>query len=183
MAMSDISNMAHVAKFSHLTIPMLWFEIALDELPERLEKRFKLYLKILPMVEKIGLYGSFILGGILAIFAVFRVALRASQTMTGQKSRNIANNNSVYNPCEEKLIDLHTKNTQLTQDKGIIDDDDINFKTCNIIIRDQFELEEDEALSDIELKEAEEESSSSYSDQVRRIYKFNFHHRLLKIFN
>lgn len=162
--MSDISSMAHVSKFSHLTIPMLWFEIALDELPDRLEKRFKLYLNILPMVEKVGLYGSFILGGILSIFAVFRVALRASQSMTGQRNRNI---DSVYNPCEEKLIDLHTKNEKIPNEKeNNVDDDDIKYDTFNIITRDQFELEEDEALSDIELREDEEESTSNYSDQV-----------------
>lgn len=27
MAMRDVNNMAHVGKFSNLTIPMLWFEI------------------------------------------------------------------------------------------------------------------------------------------------------------
>lgn len=27
MAMKDVSSMAHVEKFSNLTIPMLWFEI------------------------------------------------------------------------------------------------------------------------------------------------------------
>lgn len=27
MAMRDVSNMAHVDKFSNITIPMLWFEI------------------------------------------------------------------------------------------------------------------------------------------------------------
>lgn len=27
LAMRDVSNMAHVDKFSNLTIPMLWFEI------------------------------------------------------------------------------------------------------------------------------------------------------------
>lgn len=27
MAMRDVSNMAHVDRFSNITIPMLWFEI------------------------------------------------------------------------------------------------------------------------------------------------------------
>lgn len=164
--------MAHVQKFSHLTIPMLWFEIALDELPDRLEKRFKLYLKILPLVEKVGLYGSFILGGILSIFAVFRVALRTSRTITGQqRGRNMTTNNSVYQPCEEKLMDNnHSQRSKPDDDNRRHDDDQLDdknkFETFNVITRDQFELEDDDALSDIDYKEVEEESTSNCSDQV-----------------
>jgi hypothetical protein len=169
MAMSDISNMAHVSRFSHTTIPMLWFEIALDELPDRLEKRFKLYLKILPLVEQIGLYGSFILGGILSIFAVFRVALRTSRTMTGQKGRNMATNNAVYQPCEEKLMDNQTQvaNKPDYNKKRHEHEDEIQFVSFNVITREQFELEDDDALSDIDFKEDEDESTSNCSDQVR----------------
>lgn len=164
--------MAHVSKFSHLTIPMLWFEIALDELPARLEKRFALYLNVLPMVERVALYGSFILGAMFSIIAVVRVAIGTSKRITGHKSRNLTNN-SVYNPCEEQLIEKvekkkYPKNVEYEPSRL---NDDTKVKPFNIITRDdQFELEDDEALPDIDYKEDddEEESTSNCSDQVRQ---------------
>lgn len=172
MAMSDVSNMAHVSRFSHLTIPMLWFEIALDELPPRLEKRFALYLNMLPMVERVGLYGSFILGAFFSIIAVFQVAMGASRRLTGQKNRNLANGSAVYNQCEEKLIENGSEKrrpTTIEYELGRLGDDMQIAKSFNIITRDdQFELEDDEALSDIDYNNDDdgEESTSNCSDQV-----------------
>lgn len=171
MAMSDVSNMAHVSKFSHLTIPMLWFEIALDELPPRLEKRFALYLNILPLVERVGLYGSWILGALFSLIAVFQVAMGTSRRLTGQKNRNLTTNNAVYNPCEEKLIESGEKRRPTTIDFELSRrGDDMKIETFNIITRDdQFELEDDEALSDIDYDKDEDdgaESTSNCSDQV-----------------
>jgi hypothetical protein len=164
--------MAHVEKFSHLTIPMLWFEIGLKELPERLEKRFSLYLNILPVVELAGLYGSLIVGALLSVFAVTQVALRTSKSIAAQRchqkfNANLANN-SVYNPCEEKLIDLKClKAKNLTSQVIKVDelnksDDEESFEVedLDVITRDQYELEEDDALSDIDYNEITSEDSS-----------------------
>lgn len=172
--MSDVRTMAHVEKFSHLTIPMLWFEIGLKELPERLEKRFSLYLNILPVVEQAALYGSLVLGALFSVFAVFQVALRTSKSMAAQRchqkfNSNLANN-SVYNPCEEKLIDLKsTKATNPPSQVIKVDEmsrlDDVLFEgdSLNVITRDQYELENDDALSDIDYNEENSEDSSSLS--------------------
>lgn len=170
--MSDVKSMAHVEKFSHLTIPMLWFEIGLQELPDRLQKRFSLYLNILPMVEKAGLYGSLILGAILSIFAVTQVALRTSKTIASQRCHQKFNRNLVYTPCEEKLIDLH----QMKKMPQVIkvdefnnkSDDESNDNDCgNVISRNQYELEDDDAISDIDYNEiVDEESTSSSTEPV-----------------
>lgn len=166
LAMSDVRSMAHVDKFSHLTIPMLWFEIALNELPERLERRFDLYLNILPVVEKSLLYGSLAIGLILSIFAVTIAALRTTKSIASQGcnqkfSQNLVNN-SVYNPCEEKLIDLQTK---AVPNKVIEVNElsDASSDSNNVIRRNQYELEDDDALSDIEYNEVDEESASTSS--------------------
>lgn len=170
MAMSDVRSMAHVEKFSHLTIPMLWFEISLNELPDRLQKRFSMYLNILPLVEKAGLYGSFALGAMLAIVAVSQVALRTSRSIASQRchqkfNKNIVNN-SVYNPCEEKLIDLQMKGTQVLKVNELAKSDDSDDGDClNVITRNQYELEDDDALSDIEYEGKEDESTSTISSE------------------
>lgn len=183
--MSDVRTMAHVEKFSHLTIPMLWFEIGLKELPERLEKRFSLYLNILPVVEQAGLAGSLIIGAFLTLFAVTRVALRTSKLLATQRchqkfNSNLANN-SVYNPCEEKLIDLKSTTkakippSQVIKVDELSKSDDESFEgDLNVITRDQYELEDDDALSDIDYNETNSEDSSSASVSVIMNTDFSF---------
>ena len=168
MAMGDVKSMAHVEKFSHLTIPMLWFEIALEGLPERLEKRFGLYLNILPLLEVVGLYGTLTLGTLLTIIAVTQVALRTSKSMAAQKCHQKFNRNLVYSPCEEMLIDRQGKNVPqvvLTDETNKSDDESsINGGDCtNVITRSQYELEDDDALSDIEYSEEIDSESTSRS--------------------
>lgn len=162
------------------------------ELPKRLENRFSLYLNILPMLEKAGLYGSLTLGLLLSIIAVTQVALRASRSIASQQqyNRNLMNN-SVYNACEEKLTSKcnaaaieckKQKCGDYDDDRGnkSSDEDDEEHECLNIIRRAdadrsiQYELENDDALSDIDYneindeEEEEDESSStnSSSEQV-----------------
>lgn len=176
--MSDVRSMAHVEKFSHLTIPMLWFEIGLQELPDRLQKRFSLYLNILPLVEKAGLYGSLILGAILSIFAVSQVALRTSKSMASQRCHQKFNRNLVYSPCEEKLIDLHLMKSMpqviKVDEFSNKSDDESNDNDCgNVISRNQYELEDDDAISDIDYNEiVDEESASSSSEPVCKLNSY-----------
>jgi hypothetical protein len=164
------------------------FEIALMDLPERLENRFSLYLNILPLLEKTGLYGSLSLGLLLSIIAVTRVALRASRSMTSQQchekyGRNLLNN-SVYNACEEKLSkEMHStvnemRNNASSNDDEYDDDDDddenkSNSGDCFNIIRrdDDYELENDDALSDIDYNEIadDEEESMSNSSSTEQV--------------
>lgn len=177
LAMSDVRSMAHVEKFSHLTIPMLWFEIGMQQLPDRLQTRFSLYLNILPVLETVGLYGSLVLGAILSIMAVSRVALRTTKSITTTQrshekfSKNLQNN-SVYHPCEEKLIDLQSakKPAQVIKVNEFgKSDSDSNDECSDVITRSQYELEDDDALSDIDYKEIDEESASSSSMSVGKI--------------
>lgn len=173
LAMSDVRTMAHVDKFSHLTIPMLWFEIALYDLPERLEKRFDMYLNVLPIVEKTLLYGTIAIGMIFSIFVVTQVALRTSKSIATQSCNQNFNqnlvNNSVYNPCEEKLIDLQSRaasNKVMQVNELSKSEDENSVGDCpNVITRNQFELEDDDALSDIEYNEIDEESASTSSSE------------------
>lgn len=180
--MSDVRSMAHVEKFSHLTIPMLWFEIALNELPDHLQKRFSLYLNILPIVEKVGLYGSLALGAMLSIFAVTQVALRTSRSIASQRCHQKFNpnrlNSSVYNPCEEKLIDLQSKgvpNQVLKVNELSRSDDESEDGDClNVISRNQYELEDDDALSDIEYNEKQDDGESASTSSAEPVCKSIF---------
>lgn len=151
---------------------MLWFEIGMTQLPDRLQKRFSLYLNILPIVEKSGLYGSIVIGAGLLIFAVTRVALKTSKSIASQRchqkfSRNIVNN-SVYSPCEEKLMDGHATKKKMPK---VIKVDELSNEEAdcrNVISRDQYELEDDDAISDIDYTEIrdDEESASNSSELV-----------------
>lgn len=187
--MKDVSSIAHVDKrFSNLVIPMLWFEIAMENIPDQLQQRFNLYLNILPLVEKSGLYGTLIIGLILSIMAVTRVAVRVSSSLTStQNNKKYGNNlaqNQIYNACEEKLIDgergfkitkdsfnLVKDNVSNNTDSGISrnngedgdDEDDYDSddgRCMNIIKRCEFELENDDALSDLEYNNDEEVNST-----------------------
>jgi scavenger receptor class B, member 1 len=169
--MSDVRTMAHVDKFSHLTVPMLWFEIGLKELPDRLERRFGLYLNFLPTFQQVAMYGALAIGMLFSVYSVTQVALRTSKSLTTQRchqkfNKNLANN-SVYNPCEEKLIDLKpTKGKSQIVAVDELNKSDDEFESLNVITRDQYELEDDDALSDIEYTESNSDNSSSTSVSV-----------------
>lgn len=164
------------------------FEISMMELPKRLEDRFSLYLNILPVVEMVGLYGSLTLGLVLSIIAVTRVALRASKFVASpyhQKYHHNLVNNSVYNACEEKLSSRNQSVTNETSQKAKNSNDDVDGEDdnkifndfddshCLNIIRrdDQYELENDDALSDIDYND-DGESSNGSSEQVKKFFKF-----------
>lgn len=210
LAMQDVSTIAHVDKrFSNLVIPMLWFEISMENIPDQLQKRFDLYLNILPLVEKSGIYGTFLIGLIFSIIAVTRVAVRVSSSITStQKNKKYGNNlaqNNIYNACEEKLIDGEhglkiTKETfqlskdnvsnhtdsgisrNLTGDDGDDEDDyDSDDGRCmNIIKRCEFELENDDALSDLDYNN-DEEVNSTQGDKHETKKVSEFYPWILKI--
>lgn len=154
----------------------------MTELPPSLTNRFILYLNILPVVEKIFLYGSLPLGVLLALFAITKAALRVSTNFgPSQKNtrynRNISHN-AVYNTCEEKL--MHQKNEFPLPDESkyykIADEDNDNLDHL-IIGRHDYELENDAALSDIDYNEQndeegfEDDQDSDRSSQEMKLIK------------
>ncbi|CAH1118615.1 unnamed protein product [Phaedon cochleariae] len=68
MALGDIATIANCERFDNMILPLLWTEIKLDKLPDSLGVRFRLYLNILPMLEKYCVYGLLI-GGLLFLLA------------------------------------------------------------------------------------------------------------------
>lgn len=142
----------------------------MQELPRRLERRFGFYLNFLPVVEKVGLYGSLVLGLFLSIFAVTRVALRASKSFASQQYNHNLVNNSVYNPCERRL-----SKQQEEAHNGNNSEDDSDDRECLNVIRrdDEYELENDDALSDIEYNEINEDEEDTTSTS-ERVCKFTF---------
>jgi hypothetical protein len=139
------------------------FEIGLLDLPPRLERRFSFYLNFLANLEKVGLYGTLSVGLVLSLIAVTRVALYASKSFTAQQYSNNLVSNSVYNPCEVKCS---KQNETIRSD---YEEDESDDRECLNIIRreDDYELENDDALSDIEYNEInDEEESTSSSEQV-----------------
>lgn len=146
-------------------------------LPEALKNRFTLYLNILPVLEKIGLYGCFICGMILTIVAITRVALRLSTTLTA--SKNISSNhhkynsnlknNAIYNACEtqEKLMSGEECKPIISKSK--FKHHDTNEPEEMLTIgRCDFDLENEAALSDIDYDE-ENISDQSSTNSIHEI--------------
>ncbi|TDG46135.1 hypothetical protein AWZ03_007477 [Drosophila navojoa] len=124
MHFKDLQNYPQVSQFSHLTAPMLWFEIMMPKLPDELDTRFNFYLNLLPLVNPLGFWGALVLGVGLLVYAITRATLHMSsftrqatnisdgkyaranllQNLTGSGGI-IGNGNQVYNPCELKLLD------------------------------------------------------------------------------
>ncbi|XP_059617113.1 scavenger receptor class B member 1-like isoform X2 [Phlebotomus argentipes] len=107
MAMKDVSSMSHVEQFSHLTIPMLWFDITFHELPPALKNRFHLYLNVLPVLDAVTFYGSAIVGVLLLIFAVTKASVGMSTSITSSRKISLQRtydfrSSKVYSPCEQK---------------------------------------------------------------------------------
>ena len=160
----------------------------MHELPESLKNRFILYLNVMPILEKIGLYGSFICGMILTMFAITRAAFRLSTSMSA--SKNISNNHhkynsnltnsAIYNACEERLMsDDECK--PIAKSKFIHKDDtgfciniDANEK-INTTGSCEFELENEAALSDIEYDDddSSDQSSSNSIQEIKRLANRN----------
>lgn len=142
----------------------------MQELPHRLEKRFDFYLNLLPVVEKVGLYGTLSIGLFLSILAVTRVALRASKSFASQQYNHNLVNNSVYNPCERRM----SKQEEARNGNENSEDDSDDRECLNVIRReDEYELENDDALSDIEYNEVNEDEEDSTSTS-ERVCKFTF---------
>ncbi|KAG7212792.1 hypothetical protein KM043_013051 [Ampulex compressa] len=87
MALQKIGHMARVEKFSDVTLPLLWFEIGMHELPDSLNSRFWLYLNALPMVQEVAIYFLFVLGSFFLVWSVTKILLHqpnASSSRRGQ---------------------------------------------------------------------------------------------------
>ncbi|KAF5286498.1 hypothetical protein FQR65_LT12581 [Abscondita terminalis] len=72
MVLGDLESMAHVEQFSNMVLPLLWTESRLYNLPDGLQTRFQLYLNVLPVVETVSMYSSFVFGVILMTVAVYK---------------------------------------------------------------------------------------------------------------
>uniref|UniRef100_A0A6P4FLL6 Uncharacterized protein LOC108052458 n=1 Tax=Drosophila rhopaloa TaxID=1041015 RepID=A0A6P4FLL6_DRORH len=119
MHFKDLSNFATVSMFSHLTAPMLWFEIMMSKLPDSLDSRFNFYLNILPLVNPLGFWSGLLLGISLLGYAITRATLHMSgyarqvaNISDGKYARsNLIQNHGggssgpAFSRCSIKLID------------------------------------------------------------------------------
>lgn len=154
MHFRNLQTMAHVEKFSYTTIPMLWLEISLNELPEPLVNRFYLYLNILPSIDIIGFWVP-LLGGIFCLLiGIIRATLKIPQFILPSSSPDKQKSNKkteksslksggkrfskgnlrsgVYNACEVKLFELNEKSKDGLEEK-LIGNDETTKKQFQIV--------------------------------------------------
>ncbi|RVE46258.1 hypothetical protein evm_009082 [Chilo suppressalis] len=103
MALSDLSNIQNTGRFSNMYLPLLWFDIRMYSLTPSLEQRFKLYLNILPVVEKVAMYLLFLTGASLILTTVYILTFKIMfKTFDQKKQRNIAIGTEVWLEKEGK---------------------------------------------------------------------------------
>ncbi|XP_021699992.1 scavenger receptor class B member 1 isoform X2 [Aedes aegypti] len=120
MAMGDISNMAECERFANIVIPTLWFEITMLQLPRGLRNRFLFYLKYLRIFDRIMYFLLLVGGSLLLLYAVIRVALSVSLSLT---SNNISRKNkkiSKSERCAENRRHSLLKNNSSKLEKGSV---------------------------------------------------------------
>ncbi|XP_049317422.1 scavenger receptor class B member 1 isoform X1 [Bactrocera dorsalis] len=190
MHFDDLSAFRQVSRFSHLTVPMLWFDIMMPELPEALDTRFNFYLNILPYLDILGYWGSLLLGIALLLYAVTRATLRMSNLTQmnnisdGKYSKanilrgvtNTVHCNDVYKPCEMKLLHQHEKHQQTLEDNIITRHNDMDMSAdVDLLYKEMstaqqrhgsFALELEPALSGSESGDDDVESNSSASSSL-----------------
>lgn len=110
MAMRDVSNMAHVEKFSNMVIPMLWLEIALPTLPTSLQNRFKFYLNYLPIISIIFVYGCYIGGIVMLLWATYRASQQVKLRLERKNhfhGTHITSNDVYGRTVEKKFLEKY----------------------------------------------------------------------------
>ncbi|XP_044572457.1 scavenger receptor class B member 1 isoform X4 [Drosophila ananassae] len=78
MHFQNLNNYQAASKFSHLTVPMLWFEIMMPKLPDFLDSRFNFYLNLLPLVNPLSFWSALLLGVSLLGYAITKATLQMS---------------------------------------------------------------------------------------------------------
>ncbi|KAL9931002.1 scavenger receptor class B member 1 isoform 2-T2 [Glossina fuscipes fuscipes] len=108
--------------FSYQTIPTLWFDITMPQLPDEMNLLFSMYLNVLPYAEPIVFWSCSIIGFTLVFYAITRATLRMSNlghsTHISDGNRygkaNLLNSqNGVYKSCELKQIEGKEKSRLL----------------------------------------------------------------------
>ncbi|XP_018562646.1 scavenger receptor class B member 1-like isoform X2 [Anoplophora glabripennis] len=81
MALGSIGKMANCERFEDMILPLLWTEISLQELPPSLILKFRIYLNVLPIGEKMLTYVLLIGGGLFLLYALYKfLKLRLTKT-------------------------------------------------------------------------------------------------------
>ncbi|KAH8272209.1 hypothetical protein KR018_011741, partial [Drosophila ironensis] len=155
MHFKDLYNYPAVSRFSHLTAPMLWFEIMMPKLPESLDSRFNFYLNLLPWVNPLCFWSALLLGTGFLVYAITKATLHissyASKAAKISESKYVRINlfqnitgvaaSQVYGHCDMKVLNDRTEaNSLIEQPK---DDVSPNGNRKSI-----FALEMEPALSD-----------------------------------
>ncbi|XP_043803781.1 scavenger receptor class B member 1-like isoform X1 [Apis laboriosa] len=85
MALQNIEHMARVEKFGDMVLPLLWFEIGMNELPLSMYIRFWFYLNFLPILQDIVTYSSLIIGIILISVGICKIFVYSPNKSTSAR--------------------------------------------------------------------------------------------------
>lgn len=142
----------------------------MPELPTPLKNRFNLYLNILPVMEKCGMWLALIGGTICLLNAVTRAVLGISTRVTNSQKMTKLNKkyngsihrSDIYAPCEEDMIG---------GDNGDDDNEggrrgDGDFCDVELVDERKYILEQDSAISDNDEESNTCGSGSSGEDEL-----------------
>ncbi|PSN32018.1 hypothetical protein C0J52_18110 [Blattella germanica] len=115
MALSDLSGTTRAARFKNMVLPMLWTEIFMTRLPEDLNNRFILYLNILPVVEKVIMYGLFVSGVLFLLGSMSRVLFLNWDLQNKSANMDFSHGNA------EELKRIHMRKMKKLENKATTD--------------------------------------------------------------
>lgn len=94
----------------------------MNELPEPMEQRFKLYLNILPIVEQAIMYVLFVTGSLIILATVYILTFKIMFKNYQQRNMDICKNQkTIYSPCEI-AIDTDSDDCSKKENKTLISD-------------------------------------------------------------
>ncbi|XP_029158787.1 uncharacterized protein LOC114931043 [Nylanderia fulva] len=129
MALQDIGHMARTEKFSDMTLPLLWFEIGMYDLPNSMFIRFWIYLNVLVTMEKLAMYLLFSSGVMLLIWCVVRII---SYQANGSPEEGVEKEIKMRQKRVEKDTCIDKKATEMDVYSSLLILDDVNLTSITV---------------------------------------------------
>lgn len=117
LALQNIGHMAGVEKFSDLTLPLLWFEIGMYELPKYINIRFWFYLVVIPIAEKVLIYLLFLSGMLLLVWNIVRILSHQTKKSSWVEMERKRRKTDTDKQIDPKAKDMEVYSTLLTSDE------------------------------------------------------------------
>lgn len=134
MALDDLSGIRNTEKFTHMVLPLLWFDIRLYKLSDNLTSRFSIYLNVLPVLVDCLMWFFFVTGVLFVTISVYKLAFKVvfrRIDASSKKQSNIIIGTDLW---------IHNESRKRNSKRNSIKDEDCNkngvYAPCEIPLND-----------------------------------------------